>query len=247
MLTVHEVSELAGVSVRTLHHYDDIGLLRPAMRTEAGYRFYDEAELEKLQQILLFRELEFPLKEIRRIVEAPDFDKARALDQQIELLSLKKEHLQGLIDLAKRLREKKEGTVDFTAFDTGKIDEYAARAKAEWGDTSEYREFEEKDRMRTPDEQQQVVAQMMELFVEFGAMRGGAPDAPGAQAQVAKLQDYISANFYRCSDEVLAGLGKMYGAGGEFTDNIDAAAGKGTAAFASQAIESYCARRAAAV
>lgn len=240
VLTVHEVSELTGVSVRTLQHYDNIGLLSPAMRTDAGYRLYDEATLAKLQQILLFRELEFPLKEIRDIVEAPDFDKAKALDQQIELLTLKQEHLQGLIDLAKRLKRKGGPTMDFEAFDTSKMDEYAARAKAEWGATPEYKEYEAKARTRTSDEQEGINAQMMELFVEFGAMRGAKPDAPETQAQVKKLQDFISAHYYQCSNEVLAGLGQMYGAGGEFTANIDAAAGEGTAAFAAQAIKAYC-------
>ena len=242
MLTVHEVSELTGVSVRTLQHYDNIGLLHPATRTDAGYRLYGEAELERLQQVLLFRELEFPLKEIRDIVEAPDFDKARALDQQIQLLTMKKEHVQNLIDMAKGLKERGVGPMDFEAFDTSKMDEYAARAKAEWGSTAEYKEFEEKNRMRTQDQQQDINEQMMGLFVEFGQLRDGAPDSPDAQAQVRKLQDFISENYYRCSDEVLAGLGQMYGAGGEFTANIDKAAGEGTAMFAAQAIEAYCAR-----
>lgn len=242
MLTVHEVSELTGVSVRTLQHYDNIGLLHPAMRTDAGYRLYDDAALEKLQQILLFRELEFPLKEIKRIVEAPDFDKAKALDQQIELLTLKKEHVQNLIGLAKRLRKRGVRTLDFKAFDTSKMDEYAQRAKEQWGATPEYREFEEKERNRMPGEQQEIMQQMMGLFVELGALKGGAPDSPEAQAQVKALQDFISAHFYQCSDEVLAGLGQMYGAGGEFTDNIDAAAGEGTAVFASRAIAAYCSR-----
>ena len=242
MYTVHEVSELSGVSVRTLQHYDNIGLLRPARRTSAGYRLYDDAALEQLQQILLFRELEFPLKEIKRIVEAPDFDKEKALDQQIELLTLKKERMQKLIGLAKRLKDKGVGTLDFKAFDTSKMDEYAARAKAEWGATPEYREFEERDRMRTPDQQQEAMAQMMGLFVEFGVMKDSAPDSPEAQAQVKKLQGFISANFYQCSDEVLAGLGQMYGAGGEFTENIDTAAGEGTAEYAARAIAAYCER-----
>ena len=242
MLTVHEVSELTGVSVRTLQHYDNIGLLHPAMRTDAGYRLYDDAALEKLQQILLFRELEFPLKEIKHIVEAPDFDKAKALDQQIELLTLKREHVQNLIGLAKRLRKRGVRTLDFKAFDTSKMDEYAQRAKEQWGATPEYREFEGKERNRTPGEQQEIVQQMMGLFVEFGVLKGGAPDSPEALAQVKVLQDFISVHFYQCSDEVLAGLGQMYGAGGEFTENIDAAAGEGTAAFASLAIAAYCSR-----
>ena len=131
--------------------------------------------------------------------------------------------------------------MDFKAFDTSKMDEYAAQAKAEWGATPEYKEFEEKNRTRTSDEQNDINAQMMGLFVEFGALKDGAPDSPEAQAQVKKLQDFISANYYQCSNEVLAGLGQMYGAGGEFTVNIDAAAGEGAAMFASQAIAVYCA------
>jgi len=241
MLTVHEVSELAGVSVRALQHYDNIGLLHPAMRTEAGYRLYDDAALERLQQILLFRELEFPLKEIKGIVEAPDFDKTRALEQQIRLLELRKEHLQDLINLARELKDGKAETMDFEAFDTSKIDAYAQQAKEQWGATREYREFEEKDRNRSPDQTNAVMAEMMGLFVEFAELKEGAPDSPEAQRQVKKLQDFISMHFYQCSDEVLAGLGQMYGAGGEFTANIDAAAGAGTAQFASRAIEAYCA------
>ena len=242
MLTVHEVSALTGVSVRTLQHYDNIGLLRPAKRTEAGYRLYSDAELEKMQQILLFRELEFPLKDIRAIVEAPDFDTEKALDQQIRLLKLKRDHLDDLIVLAQGLKERKAGTMDFRAFDTNKIDEYAQRAKAEWGNTPAYQEFEEKDRCRTKEEKQGIAVDMMGLFVEFAGLKDGAPDAPEAQAQVKKLQDYITANFYNCTDEILASLGQMYGCGGEFTDNINAAAGAGTAEFAAQAIEVYCTR-----
>ena len=90
MKTVNEVSKLTGVSIRTLQYYDKIGLLKPAEYTESGYRLYDDAALERLQQILLFRELEFPLKDIKDIVTRSDFDKRLALDQQIELLELKK-------------------------------------------------------------------------------------------------------------------------------------------------------------
>ena len=102
MMTVNEVSKLTGVSIRTLQYYDKIGLLHPAEYTEAGYRLYDDAALETLQQILLFRELEFPLRDIKKIVESPDFDRSKALEQQIELLTLKKEHLENLIEHRRR-------------------------------------------------------------------------------------------------------------------------------------------------
>ena len=101
MMTVHEVSELTGVSIRTLQYYDQIGLLQPAQRTEAGYRLYDDTALERLQQILLFRELAFSLDEIKAILDAPDFDREKALDQQIELLTLKRERLDAIIALAR--------------------------------------------------------------------------------------------------------------------------------------------------
>ena len=103
MMTVKEASRLTGISIRTLQYYDKLGLL-PAMRTESGYRLYDDAALERLQQILLFRELEFPLRDIRTILDNPNFDRRKALGQQIELLTLKKQHLEDLIRLARTLQ-----------------------------------------------------------------------------------------------------------------------------------------------
>ena len=142
MMTVKEVSNLTGVSIRTLQYYDKIGLLHPAHRTQAGYRLYDDTALERLQQILLFRELEFSLEDIRKILKNPEFDREKALEQQITLLTLKKQHLEKLIALAEKIRTTGGNVMDFNAFDTQKIREYAERAKKEWGETTEYQEFE---------------------------------------------------------------------------------------------------------
>lgn len=240
MRTVNEVRKLTGVSVRTLHHYDAIGLLKPTMITEAGYRLYDDTALERLQQILLFRELEFPLKEIKAILESPNFNRTKALEQQITLLTLKKEHLENLIDLAREIKTIGVNKMDFTAFDTSKIDEYAAEAKAAYGQTAEYKEFEEKSKNRTRGETQKLSTQMMEIFTEFGTMRELPPDSKEVQAQVKKLQNFITENFYTCSDEVLCGLGSMYAGGGKFTENINKAGGDGTAEFVFKAIRKYC-------
>ena len=255
MMTVNEVSKLTGVSIRTLQYYDKIGLLHPAEYTEAGYRLYDDAALETLQQILLFRELEFPLKDIKEIVGSPDFDRSKALAQQIELLTLKKEHLENLIDLAKGLKLRGVRHLKFDAFDTRKIDEYAAQAKASWGTTPAYKEFEEKSKGRTQEDDQNIAQGLMDIFAEFGAIRGaeagtlkGAeldavksadPASAEAQALVKKLQDYITQHFYNCTNEILSGLGKMYAGGGDFTKNIDSYGGEGTAEFVHQAIEVY--------
>ena len=166
MRTVHEVSKLTGVSIRTLQYYDKIGLLHPAEYTESGYRLYDDTAMEKLQQILLFRELEFPLKDIKQIIESPDFDKGKALEQQITLLTLKKEHIENLIDLARGIKAMGVNhLMDFEPFDTSKIDEYAAQAKASWGKTPEYKEYEENSKGRTGEENAMLSQQMMDIFL----------------------------------------------------------------------------------
>ena len=118
------------------------------------------------------------------------------------------------------------------------FEQYAKEAEKTWGHTPAYREYEAKK--LTPEQQKRAGDGLMELFKEFAAVKDGAPDAEEAQAAVKRLQEYIDANFYHCSSDVLSGLGKMYGAGGAFTENIDAYAGAGTAAFAAKAIEAYC-------
>lgn len=239
MMTVNEVSRLTGVSIRTLHYYDQIGLLAPSDITESGYRLYDDAALERLQQILLFRELEFSLKDIYKIINSGNFDKKEVLRQQIELLTLKKEHLENLIAFARGIEMTGGRNMDFTAFDTKKMEEYAKQAKEKWGDTAAYGEYEQKSRNRSREEQTLITQGMMGIFAEFGKMIKENPESEKVQMQVGKLQDYITKHFYTCTKEILAGLGKMYGSGGEFTENIDKTAGEGCAVFCARAIEIY--------
>ena len=241
MMTVHEVSQLTGVSVRALHHYDQLGLLKPASVTEAGYRLYDEGSLVRLQSILLFRELQFPLKDIGAILDSPTFDRNRALDQQIKLLELKREHLENLIDLAKGIKGMGvKPLTDFRAFDTKKIDEYAREAKASWGTTPEWKEYEQKAKGRTREQGEAIARGMMDIFRAFGAIRDTDPASAEAQALVNRLQGYITEHFYTCSDGILLSLSKMYGGGGSMTENIDKVGGPGTGAFAEQAIAVHC-------
>ena len=241
MMTVRQVSRLTGVSVRTLQYYDRIGLLRPAGKTDAGYRLYDGGSLGILRQIMLFRELEIPLKEIRDILSDPSFDRHKALEQQITLLRLKKERLERLIALAAEIqRTGGKENMDFSAFDTRKMDAYAAQAKASWGLTPEYREYERRAAERSPETEAGLGEQMMGIFAEIGALRDGDPASEPAQALIRKLRDFITDHYYTCSDRVLAGLGSLYAAGGEMTENIDRAGGEGTAAFAAAAIRVFC-------
>ena len=236
--TVHEVAALAGVSIRTLQYYDRIGLLRPSARTAAGYRLYAEADLARLQSILLFRELEFPLEDIRRMVDSPDFDRNRALDQQIALLKLKREHIDGLIDMAQTLRTEGRDMADFAAFDTGKLDAYKEQAKARWGTTSAWAEYEKRSAGRTAKEEHGMGEELMGLFAPFAKMAadGADPASSEARAVARGIQAYITEHFYPCTDEIFAGLGAMYGSGGEFTRNINAVAGEGAAEFAAKVI-----------
>ncbi len=243
MMTVCEAGRISGVSIRTLHYYDRIGLLPATEITEAGYRLYDESALERLQMILLFRELEFPLKEIGRILDSTDFDRDRALEQQIQLLELKRERLENIISLAKKMKMTGGEHMSFQEFDDGKIKEYEKRAKESWGHTEAYGEYEKKAKGRTVQEQKKLGTEMMGIFEKMGQIREQEPDSIEALALVKTLQEHISENYYFCSDDILLSLGTMYAAGGEFTENIDRAGGKGTAEFADRAIRAYCRKK----
>ncbi len=242
MMTVNAVSKRTGVSIRTLQYYDKIGLLKATAYTESGYRLYDDRALERLQQILLFRELEFPLKDIQRILSSPGFDRSKALQQQIELLTLKKEHIENLIVLAREITETGEKTMDFSAFDKTRLDDYARRARETWGQTDAYRESREKSRGRSREQEQLLGQGLMEIFAEMGRIKMAGPGSEEAQALVKKLQGYITEHYYTCTNQILLGLGQMYAAGGEFTENIDGSGGEGTAQFANEAIQVYCSK-----
>ena len=241
MKTVQQVSKLTGVSVRTLHHYDQIGLLKPAKVTEAGYRLYDETALKRLQAILFFRELEFPLKQIGEILDRPGFDFSSVLADQIRLLELRAEQLQKLISHARQIQKTGVIPMDFSAFDRTKQESYAAEAKKRWGSTDAYKEFEQKTAGQTQAQQNAAGDGLMTIFARMGTIRTADPAASEAQALVKELQDYITAHYYTCTKQILRGLGMMYIAGDDMTANIDAAGGAGTAQFAHEAIEIYCA------
>ena len=234
MRTVTEVSWLTGVSVRTLHHYDAIGLLKPTEVTEAGYRLYDDEALRRLQSILLFRELQFPLREIKAILDDPGYDPAEALAQQIKLLELQKRRMEDLIRLAREIQKRGDGYMEFHVFDKSELEQYKAEAKQRWGNTQAYQEYERKAPDRSGDE-------LMALFAEIGTLRHLPPDSREARKAVMGLQRFITEHYYTCTPEILAGLGQMYVGDERFRQNIDRAGGDGTAEFVRQAIAAYCA------
>ncbi len=239
MKTVREVSKLSGISVRTLHHYDAIGLLKPTATTGAGYRLYGEEALRRLQSILLLRELRFPLRDIRSLLADPDFDQQAALAQQVHMLELERDRLDRLISLAKNMMTTGGDPMDFKAFDKREQETYAAEARARWGRTTAWQESQEKAAAQSPEQQQDAAAGMMAIFAEFGAVKHLDAAAPEAQALAAKLQQHITDHYYTCTREILRGLGQMYTADERFSRNIDQAGGKGAAAFAARAIAAY--------
>ena len=242
MKTVKEVSDLTGISVRTLHYYDGIGLLKPTETTGAGYRLYDGKALGRLQQILFFRELGFPLKEIRTILSNPSFDAHRALQNHRRMLVMERDRLDGLIRLADRTL-KGENDMSFEEFDRSEIEEaqkkYAKEAGERWGGTDAYRESGHRTGAYSHEDWKRIDAEAEILYHKFTESRKKQPGDPEVQALVKEWQAFITRNFYKCTDEILAGLGEMYSNDPRFAKNIDKHAA-GLADFMSRAIAVYC-------
>ena len=243
-MKINEAARFAGVSERTLRYYDRIGLLRPSSMTESGYRLYDDDALRRLQQILFFRELGFPLAQIGEIMDSPGYDRNDALRRHRALLIAERDRLNGLIELAERTL-KGESDMSFDAFDRSEIDRqrdaYAEEARERWGGTDAYAESAKKTAGYGKEQWAAIQQEADAIFAAFAALRGRTPDDPDVQALVARWQAHITAHYYACTKEILAGLGQMYVADERFTQNIDRA-GAGTARLMSDAIAAYCAK-----
>ena len=238
-MQIKKFAELTGVSVRTLHYYDEIGLLKPSSVDRfTGYRYYDESSVLRMQEILFYRELDFSLKSIAEILSSPNYDREKALKEQKKLLTLKKERLERLI---LSIDNAVKGENVMSAFDNSELEAYKAEAKEKWGNTEAYAEYSEKAKGYSKERFADINTGLEYIFRDFAELMqsGVEPDSSEAQALVKKLQDYITENYYTCTDEILAGLGQMYVADERFKNNIDKYA-SGTAEFASKAIRIYC-------
>lgn len=240
MRTVKDVSKLTGVSVRTLHYYDAIGLLTPTKVTDAGYRMYDDTALSRLQSILLFRELQFPLKEIKEFLDSPDFNQEETIAQQIKLLELQYKHIGELISFAREIQTKGVKTMNFEIFDTNEIEQYKAEVKSKWGNSKAYQEYEQRVVSHSEHNDSKFVDEIMSLFTDLGAMKQLPPTDKAVQEKIAALQAYINENFYTCSNDILKELSEMYVCDDRFKKNIDRFGGEGTAKFVREAIFVYC-------
>ncbi len=237
-MQIKEFAEFTGVSVRTLHYYDEIGLLMPAfVDSSTGYRYYNEHSMLRMQEILFYRELDFSLKSIGEMLASPDYNKARALQEQKKLLTLKKERLERLIAA---IDDAEKGVNVMKAFDNSEFERYKSEAQERWGKTDVYKEHAEKTKNYGKDKWNSLAEDMNVIFSAFAVcMKSGqTPDAEEPQNLVEKLQDHITENYYTCTKEILFGLGQMYVADERFKKNIDKHA-DGTAAFVCEAITHY--------
>lgn len=251
--TVKQVSKMTGVTIRTLRFYDKSGLLKPAGTTEAGYRLYDDNNIELLQQIMFLRELDFSLKQIKDILASSQYDRKQALIRQAELLNQKAGRLKALAKLAIKTSKNIGGSVNasmnkkemFKEFDMKRIIEqknkYAEEVKQRWGKTNAYRESQAKTATYTEDDwkriqefQQSNIERIAELFKQ-----GVPAESAEVQGLVKEFQQFITDNFYNCTQDILKDLGEMYISDERFTAYFDKY-GERLAIFLNNAIRYYC-------
>ena len=248
--TVSQVAKLARLSVRALHHYDEIGLLVPSARTEAGYRLYGKADLERLQQIMFFRELAFPLEEIRRLLDDPAFDRRAALLMQRSMLQERAAQARALIAAVDRALEAMEGGAPlkdeemFEAFDPA---QYEDEVRERWGDTEAYRESARRTKRYTQDDWRQIRAEGEGITRGLAAQleAGAAPDSQAAMDLAEQHRLHIDQRFYPCSHAMHRGLGEMYVEDARFRENYERVRA-GLAAYVRDAFRANAARGASA-
>lgn len=249
--TVGQMARLARVSVRTLHHYDEIGLLSPSGRTSAGYRRYDDADLDRLQQILFYRELGFPLEEIATILDDPQASPAAHLRRQHELLTVRIKRLQEMVTAIEFAMEARKLGIQLTPEERFEVfgdvdpDDYAEEAEQRWGTSEAYQESMRRTRGYTKDDWLRHKAENEDWGRRFVAVMesGAAADSPQASALAEEHRQIIGRWFYECTYEVHTGLADMYVGDPRFTAYFEKIK-PGMAVYLSEAIHANAIRRA---
>ena len=248
-MNVGEVAALAGITVRTLHHYDRIGLLSPSGRTGAGYRQYSPADLDRLHQVLLYRELGFPLEEVAELLSG-DVDPAAHLRRQHRLLRDRLERTQAMVAAVEKEMEARAMGISLTPEERFELfgdwlpEEYEAEAEQRWGDTEAWAQSQRRTRAYSKDDWVRIKAEGEAVESGFAAaLRDGLPaDSERAMDLAEDHRQQISRNFYDCGYEMHAGLGRMYVEDERFTAHYEALA-PGLAQYVSDAIAANAARR----
>jgi len=249
LLTVGEIARMTGVTVRTLHHYDEIGLVRPEARTDAGYRLYGPREIERLQEVLFFRELGFSLHDMRRIIDDPGYDRAIALQRQRQMIEAKAGQLLNMLDaIDAALAAERTGTQMsnddllgvFGEFDPA---EYEEEVKERWGNSDAFRESARRTGSYGRAEWERIGAASAAIEREMASLlaSGADPSSEAAMDLAEQHRAHITRWFYECTPQIHAGLGAMYVADPRFTEHYERIA-PGLAAFLAAAIEANAER-----
>lgn len=243
---IKKVAEIAGVSVRTLHYYDNIGLLKPAKTNEAGYRLYSTNDLARLQEILFFKELGFGLGEIKEILDKPGYDRREALLTHKQILREKNLRTVRLIRAVdKTLESMERGSIMsnedmFGAFDEATIEEYKKEARERWGDTEAYKESERRTEKYSKADWERINAISGDIFQSIADLMEAEKEPSDSEVQAAtkKWFEHINDSFYTCTPEIFKGLADGYVRDKRFTNNIDRLR-PGLAVFLSRAMKIY--------
>ncbi|MCF6735371.1 MerR family transcriptional regulator [Blastococcus sp. KM273129] len=249
-MNVGEVAALAGVTVRTLHHYDRIGLLRPSGRTSAGYRRYAPADLDRLHQVLLYRELGFPLEEVAALLDDPSADPAEHLRRQHRLLRDRLERTQAMVAAVEKEMEARDMGIDLTPEERFEVfgehdpERYEAEVRERWGETDAYAESKRRTAAYAKEDWLRIKAEGEDLEARFAAaLADGAPaDSERAMDLAEEHRQHIGRNFYDCPPEMHAGLGRMYVEDERFTAHYERIA-PGLARYVGTAVEANAARQ----
>lgn len=247
MYKINEVSKISGVTIRMLHHYDKIGLLTPSERNNSNYRLYNQDDINRLHQILIYKELDFPLKEIKKILDEPNIDKQKILKEQRELLIVRKNRLDMIIkSIDETITHKGDKTMNkekFKPFTYEQVKnhekEYEQETKQKHQDTQTYSQSKSKTSKYTKQDWENIMSEANSIYIELSQNMDKSPDDKEVQTIIEKWRNHITKYYYDCSVEIFRGLGQMYVYDERFTKNIDKY-GKGLAQFLSDGIEIYC-------
>ena len=239
LMSIKQTAELAGITVRTLQYYDKMGILKPRVESN-GYRKYDEDSIKKLQQILFFTELGFPLQQIKKIMQSENYDEKNAMMNQKEMLILKRDRLNKLIKLIDKTIGGEK--MSLKEFDMSEIEmqreKYTQEAKERWGETDAYKQSQRKTKDYNAGDWQKINDEACEIFSAFAICMRGEEDALSAEELSKEWQSHITRYYYDCTDEILSGLADMYILDTRFKENIDKY-GDGVAEFMSASIKKY--------
>lgn len=241
-MKVKDVAEMVGVSIRTLHHYDQIGLLTPNETTDSGYRLYSEEDLDKLQQILFFKELDFPLKEIKRIIHSSSFNKKETLILQRKMLIAKRNRINTMIETIDKTIKHIVGEIQMTHEErfvgiNFSHKEYEKEARERWGNQSVNKVNTALEKM-TKDEHKGLAEKWDSIFNKLSLLRDQSPKSIEVQLAIKDWYEFLNEHFGKYSTNAFYGLSQLYINDERFSKNIDQY-GNGLTRFMSEAMKVF--------